>query len=423
VANCTKPIFLAILLTIAVPVMASLRDIHTDKLPQDLAVRTALTDTAGLEDFVRVWNSEWRYQIPKNEVAARLKASLAELQRALGSTPDNEELLLLTGLVAHYAYNVDVAGSFDVAVNTLTKARTLAPEDYRPEWFLGVHRCQSDLVKQGMDELLSIERAQPWQQLPTSFWDDYLDCALIANMPAHALRAGDYAAKLKALPSGDRDTLLAIARKRFTAADPAVTYSSRRIWSAENRDSQTLFTSSMFGASFLAHGDWKANIADVKKGLARVQFEIGPYRGNSGSVTPNILVLVRQPIGAESLNDFLKTFFHGKAAEPLRIGACPAQECLAYEIIEPAGYKAEGDAHFLMAVFKREAPESSGLLFEQPAGPPTSENKDPQYFRPTERLRRLDGTLYYFVALDTADSVLEKAKNDYEVFLSGIKVE
>jgi hypothetical protein len=423
VTKYTKTIFFAVLFAVAVPVRAGLKDINTDKLPQDLAVRTALNDAVEVEEFVRVWNTEWRYNIPKSEVASRLKASLAELQKALTSTPDNEELLLLTGLVAHYAYNVDVEGSFDVAVSSLVKAHKIAPADYRPDWFLGVHRCQSNLVKEGMEELLSIERAQPWQQLPPSFWDDYLNCAIIANMPAHALRAGDHAAKLKAPASADRDTLLDIARKRFTPPDPAATYSSRNIWSAENIESQTVFTNTMFGLSFSSRGNWKANIADVKNGLALATLEIGPYPGKEADVTPNILVIVRQPKAGESLNDFLQSFLRGDSAKTGTVVACPSQECLASEIVRPSGYKAEGDARFFLTVFKRESPERPGLLFEQPAGLPVWDSKEPQFFHPTERLLRLDGTLYYLVGLDTADSVLEKARKDYEAFLKGIKVE
>jgi hypothetical protein len=412
-----------ILLVMVVPAKGSLKDIHADKLPQDLAVRTALTDTVELEEFVRIWNSEWRYSVPRNEVAARLKASLTELQKALSSNPLNEELLLLTGLVAHYAYNVDVADTFDVALNSLANAQKLAPEDYRPEWFLGVHRCQGNLVKQGMEELLAIEGTQVWQQLPTSFWDDYLNCALTANMPAHALRAGDHAAKLKAPPPADRDALLEIARKRFIAPDLVATYSSRDIWSAENVESQMLFTNTMFGLSFSSPGNWKANIADVKNGLALGTFEIGPYAGKRGDVSPNILVIVRQPKAGESLSDFLQSISKGSSVQTGSVAACPLEACLTSEIVKPGGYKVEGDAHFLVTVFKRESPEFPGLLFEQPAGPPVSKSKEPQYFHPTERMRRLDGTLYYLVGLDTADSVLEKAKKDYEAFLKGIEVE
>jgi hypothetical protein len=423
VTKCRKTILLVILSAMAVPARASLKDIHADKLPQDLAVRTALTDAARVEEFVRVWNIEWRYGTPKNEVASTLKASLGELQKALASTPENEELLLLTGLVAHYAYNVDVEGSFDVAVNSLSNAHSLAPEDYRPEWFLGVHRCQSNLAKQGMEELLSIERARPWQQLPPSFWDDYVNCALISNMPAHALRAGEHAVKLNAPTSVDRDTLLDVVRKRYTASDPIATYSWRDIWRAEDVESQTLLTNTMFGLSFSSRRNWKANIADVKNGLALATFEIGPYAGKKGDVAPSILVIVRRPKAGESLNDFLQLFSGGGSAQPGRVTQCPSQECLSSEIVKPGGYKAEGDAHFLVTAFKRESPKCPGLLFEQPDGPPVSESKEPQFFHPIERMRRLEGTLYYFVGLDTADSVLEKAKQDYEAFLKGIEVE
>jgi hypothetical protein len=124
----------------ALPAEAAVKDIHAEKLPQDPAIHAAYADVASLEAMARVWSSEWRYPTPKPEVAARLTASLAQFQKSLVSAPDNEELLLLTGLVAHYAYNVDVESAFQVAIECLASAQKLAPRDDRPQWFLGIHQ-------------------------------------------------------------------------------------------------------------------------------------------------------------------------------------------------------------------------------------------------------------------------------------------
>jgi hypothetical protein len=421
--RCLHVMLLAVALSISVPAIAGVKDIRKEKLPPDSAVAKVYADVEAIEEYVRVWSDSWPYPVPKNEVASRLKTSLAELQKALTSTPDNEELLLLTGLVAQYAHNVDVEGAPGAAESSFEKARKIAPGDFRADWFLAVFRCESGLIKQGMEAMLALEASRNWSQLPSSFWDDYLYCALIANMPAHALRASNYATKLQASSSKDRDVLLDLARKRFTTPDSAATYGAHEVWTGENRGLQTIFTSTMFGISFSSQSSWRAKVADVSKGVGMIQFQTDPHPGKFGQVYPNILVIVRQPKLGESLADFQQSILQGKSAKSIPATTCPSQDCLAAEIVEPAGYKTEGDAHFVMTVFKRDSPEFPGLLFEVVSGPPISGSDQPQYFRSTERLHRLDGPLYYLVGLDSADSVLVQAKSDYEAFLKSIQVE
>jgi len=90
----------AALLLITTPSQASLKDIRTERLPQEKAIQQVCADVAAVEEFVRDWSDKWRYETPKEQVASLLKASLDELQKALAAAPNNEELLLLTGLVA-----------------------------------------------------------------------------------------------------------------------------------------------------------------------------------------------------------------------------------------------------------------------------------------------------------------------------------
>lgn len=413
----------ASMLMVSGPARADLADIHKEKLPQDSAVQKAYADAVSMEDLVRQWSDKWRYETPKSEVASRLKASLGELQKALALAPTNEELVLLTGLVAHYAYNVDVEGSYELAVDSLEKAHKLAPNDYRADWFLGVHQCNANLVKEGMERLLDVEKRLAWEHLPASFWSNYAFCAYVANMPAHLLRADDHLTKLKVPPLRDRDFLLEATRKRYRTPDPTATYSAEEIWQVEQVGGRRVYTNFMFGLAFSSPGDWNPSLLEVKNGQCVVLIKTGPYAGRSGEVIPSILVLARQARPGESLQDFVKTLAPGPSATPMVAPACPAQPCSAYEIVKRGFYGQEGDGHALMTAIEREAPEFPGLLLEEPLALPATKGGNVTYFRPTGRLDRLQGTLYYMVMLDTADSVLGKAEIDYETFLKGLQTE
>ncbi|MGH9571216.1 MAG: hypothetical protein ACRD4F_16335, partial [Candidatus Angelobacter sp.] len=228
----------------ATPARADLKAIRQDKLPQDPAVQKALADVSDIEPMVDHWSAQWRYETPKKKVAARLKSSLATIEKSLRASPDNEELLLLAGLVAHYSYNLNAQGSYELAADSFTKAEKLAPEDFRPMWFLAQQQCQSyTQALDGMKKFLDLENSKDAPELPAAFWGDYLQCATVTNMPAHGLRAGARANQLDAQPSPLRTGLLQSLRERFHRPDPATTYTAKQAWFAENSGATTVFTS------------------------------------------------------------------------------------------------------------------------------------------------------------------------------------
>lgn len=414
----------ATLLLVTPSAIAGLKDIHPEKLPQDEAVHKAYTDALTVEGMVHSWSEKWSYGTPKKDVVSRLKASLDALQKANSANPGNEELLLLMGLVASYAYNVDIEGSHELAVDSLEEARKLAPGDYRPQWFLGSHQCQTvDLTKEGMDNLLSVERLLSWEQLPPDFWDDYIPCATVTNMPAHGLRAGDHLKMLHAPPSDYRDTLMEAARGRLKMPDPTATYSKENAWSVKTVDSRSVFTSFVCGFSFSSPGEWRVARLAVQEGQCVVQLETGPYKNGASDVVPNILVIVRQAKTGESLDDFKKVFMRTGPFKQASVHNCPSQECQTSEAVKPGLYGSNGDGHAILTVFERRAPAFPGLALEEPTALPSPEEGKTTHLHPNERLNRFEGTLYYLVLLDTASSVLGKAEDDFEDFLKRFQAE
>ena len=415
-------VFLSVL-SVTLPVVASLKDIHVDKLPQDESVQKALAEATDVEKYASAWSNTWGYATPKDKVASALKDSLDRVQKAAVAAPNNPELLLLTGLVAHYAYNLDVPGAEELAVSSLQDAHKLAPDDYRPQWFLGSQQCQGNSVKDGMGEFLAVENRSVWNHLPPDFWDDYMFCASVANMPAHALRAGDHLQKLDAPRSKTRDFLLETAKKRFKPADLEVNYPTKEVWEADEGSDRPAFQSTMCGFSFSPLADWRLRRLEVQKGLCVAQMTTGPHAGKAGDVTPSItMIAMPAPVG-ETLADFMKRFMTYPSPEALHDSHCPTEACLAYEASVPGTYGTKGNGHPIMTAFRRDAPECPGLIFEQPFLPEVPKDGNVAAYHPREHLHRMEGTLYYLVMLDTADSVLDDARKDYEIFLKSMQVE
>ncbi len=119
----------------------------------------------------------------------------------------------------------------------------------------------------------------------------------------------------------------------------------------------------------------------------------------------------------------MKSFQPSSSFVPITAPSCPADSCLAAHFAQPGGYKAAGDGHLSIIAFKRMEPDFPGVLFEEPVALAQTETDKVAYFRANQRMQRLQGVLYYFVALDTAGSVQGQANRAYEDFLKSMRVD
>lgn len=403
---------------------ADIAAIHANALPQETAVLSALDDAKELEPYSRSWTMTWDYPVTRDEVAARLGKDLGFQTFAAKNHPENFELLLLTGLVARYAYNVDVDGAFDTAMNALGQAQKLAPGDFRAPWFRATLECQTKKMGAGAKEFLAIEASHAWDSLPVAFWDDYINCATIDALPAHSLRAIDHLEKLHPGESSDFATAADVDRKRFVPFDPNKAYKPEDVWQGEKNGGDIVLTSTMCGVRLHVHGDWMVNQMELKNGSCVAYFSTGPYKAITTDLHPSILLLVQQPKENESLRDFSKKFLEDGTFEPDPQLHCPTPNCIALKEFQPGIYKAEGDGHGRIVFFERDQPEFPGLIFEAPQDLPESDKSAGiTYYRPDQVQQRIPGKLYYLVLLDTASSIEDPALKDFDFFLQNFTVE
>jgi hypothetical protein len=275
---------------------------------------------------------------------------------------------------------------------------------------------------EGMREFLAIERKSSWEQFSAGFWDDYLECATVTDMPSHAIRAGDHLDKLHVNKQSVQDVLRNGAKARLKPADPSKDYAGHEAWTAVNSGTDTTFTSEMFGLRFTIPGKWIVDIKNISSGFGNIQISTGPYQGKEGDVWPTITIVARSARPEESFNDFVKTM--SRNLKPTAALACPSEECRAAEGIKAGLYKAEGDGHLLMTALMRDQPEFPGLIFEEPLALSASKSKKVKYYIPnTGRVGRLPGRLYYVIYLDSADSIFAQGNKDYVDFLKNLVVE
>lgn len=407
------------------PARADIAAIRADALPQEASILNAFDDARKLEPYSHSWSQKWTYPVSKEDVAARLGKDLGFLLIALKAHPENSELLLLTGLVAGYAYNLDIEGSHDLAMASLENAGKLVPADFRPGWFRASLLCQTSQPKAGADAFLAIEAGRPWDSLPAAFWDDYMECSSVTGMPAHVLRAADRLDKLNSRASEMRSFLTGIAQKRFDVFDPAKSYEPKEVWAARTSGDFVEFTSTTCGVRFKSMGNWKVDQLGLKNGSCVAYFSTGPYQGTEHELHPSILLLVKQPEAGETLQDFSKRFSAEGTFEPFTASRCPSDACIAMKGIQPGMYGKDGDGHGRIVAFERNQPEFPGLLFEAPweLPKPSGGGEGMSYYRPDQVKARIPGKLYYLIVLDTAASIEEPAMKDLDYFLRDLIAE
>ncbi len=403
---------------------ADLAAIHRDALPQDEAVLAAFDDAQQLEPYTSSWYPTWTFPVSKKEAAKRLGKDLDTLDNAAKSHPENVELQLLTSLVARYAYNVDVPNSPSAVAAAFKQVHALAPNDVRGQWFHASFMCQTNQTFAGAQEFLSIESAPEANKLPPAFWDDYIECATVTNMPAHALRAVARIESVHAPVTTRRTQLEQIDRNRFISFDGTAKLEAKDVWYGSNTGANTEFTSTLCGVRLAAHGDWKINQLGWDNGSCIGYFSTGPYKATEHILSPSILVLVQQPKPGETLQIYLQKFLKKGTFVPYTPSTCPAAACLAMKGIQSGTYGADGDGHPRIIAFERDQPEFPGLIFEAPQAPPTSSAASgPNIFRPAQTRQRIPGKLFYIVLLDTAASIEEPAMKDFDFFLKNLEVE
>jgi hypothetical protein len=97
---------------------------------------------------------------------------------------------------------------------------------------------------------------------------------------------------------------------------------------------------------------------------------------------------------------------------------------LEFEIVTDKMYSKEGGAHLLVVAFASEQPDYPGLRLERLSPLPNLQKSDAtQVLRPGEVLRRFDGTLYTFAALDANADIYARSRNDFEDLLKSIVVD
>jgi hypothetical protein len=424
--NRLFPLFL--LLGYSIPLLrADVAAVKVSALPQETAVLAALDDVKQVEPYCQFWVAAklWYFDIPRQQVADRLSKDLGFLVAASKAHPENAELTLLTAMVAIYAHNLELEGSYDTAMKMLAGVDKVAAGDLRIAWYRSTLHCQSTEIVEGATGFLAIESGTAREKLPVAFWDDYMECALLANMPQHVLRAASYLEKAHERQSDRGKAYVEIASKRVVPFDPTKDYEPSAVWLGPDPvNNVEVLTGESFGAQIKVPTQWGKEGFQLKGDTGTSEFLTGPYKAKKGNLQPSILLLVRQAKPGQTLENFAAGFDRDATFTAFAPVRCPAERCIAEIDVKAGAYHENGDGRGRLVFFERDQPEFPGLTFESPSQLPLKEGRaGPESFAFTPIQQRMPGRLFYLVVLDTAASIEEPALKDFSFFLENLTVE
>lgn len=416
-------LFLAVILLLSTASggHASLFTINLSRLPAGKDVVELSADLKVLETVAENWSPEWRHELPKRDAVSLAERTLEKIDVLLSSKDVSAgELLLLKGLTAHYAYNLDVKNCFDVAVESLRKARQALPGDCRPLWLLGNHYAKSGDAEKGMP-LLKQSVNECGNDLPLSFWEDYSYAAVLAAMPATGQYAldqvktrnlGALTDKTKAVEEG--------VKKRFVSSDSEKDYEPDDIWHFRKYDGVVRLVNGMYGFRIDLPGDWRVSPFGVRNSRSGIGITL-PKKGKWPP--PLEVVIFVTPASPEVVPEkVLRTFLANTKKSFNPIAGPDASAGKGFFWIES---KQKKGSRLVAGILRRPQPAYPGLLLESPQNIPKPENDQqaPRYYSPVKQLTRLPGNLDYLVMVEGAPAAFDKGRADLELLLRNLVIE
>jgi len=404
---------------------ASLSEIRLAGLSPEKDVVQLAEDVKVLESVALTWSPEWRHAMPKEEAVKLAERSMRKINDLISGGQPSGELLLLKGLTAHYAYNLDLQIYFDIAVDSLEKAGRALPGDCRPLWFLGSHYSLAADAEKGVP-LLQQAAKQCGKELPLAFWEDYAYVTVIAAMPATGKYALD---QVKTRNSGALTGRMKVveegAGKRLEEPVPGKEYEPSEIWRFNRKGSTVRLVNSMYGLMVELPDGWRVAPFGVRKGGSGIGIELP----KKGKWPPPLEVVVSvSPAAPETAPEKVLRSFLAKAAGPKTAfaGATGPAMTGAGDLIWLESRRKKG-SRILAGIIRHREAAYPGMLFESPHNLPEQEGQSSPgrsaYYTPVKQFTRLPGDLDYLIMIEGAPSAFDKSRTDLELLMRNVVME
>jgi hypothetical protein len=357
----------------------------------------------------------WNHQYSKQELADRLKQLSANLD-AIEEPTENQDLLLLKGLMCFYLFNLDQEGCYDKAIDFLTRIDKFPHRDYRYKWFLGTVYASSVRPFDAIEQFEYVAQKVPKEKLPPYFWEEYAYASYLAFMPRRALNCFDYYSK-QGQTDLEENQLYNIIVDSFLETSVDMEIPKEDLFQIFERRTGVGYLSRPFGIWIPAKKEWILRYSDYKNQIGTIIFQsqsMEDEHGNSITFSIAAFFYVNKDDAAGRWSTI--------APQVEQVRYLPVDDKFTvFEIRDPEKYDGFGGAHGYFAVYESSESGDPDNSIERPSKIYAEKGGVYQY-RPKNYMR-FPGKITYVFLLDSCESIFERSKNEFVDFLENLLIE
>ena len=330
--------------------------------------------------------------------------------------PENQEYLLLKGIVAAYLYNLDAMVFYTDAVETFMKIEELPSYDYRCLWFLANFYFDSIKFEKGLDLYNQVETLIPEEYLHPSFFYDYAVSLHSASMPAKSLKTFEKYEKYSG-NSIQQNSIYNSIKKIEHEYDGSDTESDM-LMIGQTRNGKNGLILRPFGLWFSVPENWDIKISGFTEKLYILQSNLTAKKSDGIEVGYTILMLSSVSDEIEetaAYNQYLSSF--DRFANVQEVNMFPDREDIfVLECSDPSMYSNLGGSHGYVVLVVKPWTENADADMDVCVN--LSLEGGAQYFRMRDFYNRYKGYAVHFLMLDTCEAIFEESKEQFFDFLN-----
>jgi len=394
----------------ALPCHAGIEAVDLSALPPDADYRAEVESVIAHRDYADHYSFDWRYPVPKADVAAAISRLEERTAAFVETCPGNVELRLFDLVLLGYLYNLDSPGAAARIEAEGARARADFPAEYRVPWLLGEFLAGAARPVEAVREFeAALALGPPPGGFPPAFHEDLAAAYFYARMYRNAMAEYEVAAAGRGIRPTDYPVYVNL-EKAFCAPDPEGEYANTAIWDLGALDDGYRLTSRAMGISVPVKPSWKLRLTGYSQRRAIAMLTPDRLRSPKGT-SIGISLLFWLSVEDTSYDDFVLGLLKDFTVTSRELRTVNGIDFEVYTWEDPSKYGSIGGAIGYYVFARLPVPASPGIRIEYPRGIPETTGTGPSYLRLGEAsiLDRFDREVYLGVMMDSCHDIFPQA--------------
>ncbi|MCR4939162.1 MAG: hypothetical protein K5930_03510 [Treponemataceae bacterium] len=396
---------------------AELSCINYDNLKNFEAYRNDFIFAYNHQDYFSsyVFDDYWNLNYSRAECVDKL-TSLYQLILEK-EEPENQDYLLLRGVIAAYLYNLDATEFYSDAVEAFVKIQELPEYDYRCLWFLGNFYVDSLKLEDGLALYNQVTELVPEEYLHPSFFYDYGMALHVASMPMRAMNAFEKYEKYSG--NSIKENSIYNFEKNLVHEYDGSDKDSDMLMLGQIRNGKKGVILRPFGLWFSLPENWDVKLSGFAEKLYMLQSNLTAKKSDGVDVGYSTLLISSLSDTIEETSAYKQFLsFFDRFPNNWEVSMYPdRQDITVFEYSDASMYPDLGGAHGYAVLVVKPWMEGADLEMETCLDVSRQMEEGTQFYTMRDFYKRYKGYAVHFFILDTCEAILEESKEQFFDFL------